>query len=376
MDVESSSISSREVSPRRSNGVRSNSAYTSRMNSTDARQGELQQHTVTTVSGDHESVGDHCPPGEDVINQEMAICESGQNETQTEPREQVTPPSSSETQRLHNNIHEDRHRPIRSAGERDTHHSDSEPDVTGDTSTSNRRRGKGALMCMTLTRITALVVLAIVIAGVFSVPIILFVIKTNEDRVSGSHLNFLQSQFQNTASTFIVQAPPAAECSAEVYTGEVCQSVLAARQSCILGRENSAEVFVTQTQPLQVLVEQELVGLQVIPLSPDCEGELLSFLCVEAFGGFCDGTGTVHRTTRQECERITTTVCAAEFEIILPLLESRGFETSCDAFPESSGLCTSKLRLHDTHSYTISLIFCVNIAHQCMASVFVHKTEL
>ena len=195
MDVENSSISSREVSLRRSNGVRSNSVYTSRMNSTDARQGELQQHTVTTVSGDDESVGDPHQPGEDVINQEIAICESGQNETQTEVREQVSPPSSSETQRLHNNILEDRHRPIRSAGERETHHEDSEPDVAGDTSTSNRRRGKGALMCMTLTRITALVVLAIVIAGIFSVPIILFVIKTNKDRVSGSHhisFNFLQ----------------------------------------------------------------------------------------------------------------------------------------------------------------------------------------
>ena len=196
MDVESSSISSGEASPLRSDGV-----YTSRMNSTDTRQGEVQQQTVTTVSDNNERIGDHCQPEEDIINQEIAISESGQNETQTEPREQVVPTSSSETQRLHNNILEHRQRPQRSAGERETHHEDGGPDVTGDTSASNRRRGEGALMCMTLTRITALVVLATVIAGIFSVPIILFVIKTNQDRVSGLHhevhilFSFLQSQF-------------------------------------------------------------------------------------------------------------------------------------------------------------------------------------
>ena len=133
------------------------------------------------------------------------------------------------------------------------------------------------------------------------------------------------------------------ECYAEVYTGEACQSVLAARQSCIPGRENSTEMSVSLTPSLQGLVEEQLVGLlTLITPSPDCESELQSFLCVEAFAGFCDSTGTVHRTTRQECERLTNTVCAAEIQLILPLLEANGFKLSCDTFPDSSSMCSSK----------------------------------
>ena len=139
------------------------------------------------------------------------------------------------------------------------------------------------------------------------------------------------------------QDTSAADCSAELYIGEECQSVLAARQSCIPGRENSAEVFVLLPQSQQVILEQQLAALQqLVTVSPDCESELLSFLCVEVFGGFCDGASAVHRTTRQECERITTTVCATEFQQILPLLKTGGFELSCDTFPESTSICTSK----------------------------------
>ena len=122
--------------------------------------------------------------------------------------------------------------------------------------------------------------------------------------------------------------------------------MLAARQSCIPGRENSTEVSVSLTPSLQRLVEEQLVGLlTLITPSPDCESELQSFLCVEAFVGFCDSTGTVHRTTRQECERLTNTVCAAEIQLILSL-EANGFKVSCDTFPDSSSICSSKYVQH------------------------------
>jgi hypothetical protein len=132
-----------------------------------------------------------------------------------------------------------------------------------------------------------------------------------------------------------------------MYTGEFCRPVLAARQSCIAGRENSSEVLVLLEESLQTVVEQQLVLLlQIVPPSPECGDELLAFLCIEAFSGFCDPTGTVHRTSRRDCERITTTTCAAEFQQILPILQSRGLGVSCDAFPEDTGICSSKM-----HSY-------------------------
>ena len=185
MDMERSSMSSREGSPLKSNG-----AYTSRINSTDAGQRELHvvQQTAAAVSSDDERVENHCLTEEDTpreINQERTISEGGQNEIQTQLQEQVTPPSSSEPQTPHNGMFGDRHRPNGSAaGGGETHHEDNELAITGDTSTGHR--SKGALTCMTLTRITGLVVLAIVIAGIFSVPIVLFALKTNKDRVSGT----------------------------------------------------------------------------------------------------------------------------------------------------------------------------------------------
>ena len=151
-----------------------------------------------------------------------------------------------------------------------------------------------------------------------------------------------------------IQESAVAECIAEEYTGEVCQSVLAARQSCIPSRGNSTEVFVSLVQQQQEL--QLLILLEFTTPSPECEAELLPFLCVEAFSGFCDSEGAVHRTTRQECERVTTRTCAAEFR---QLLEARVFELSCDAFPDSSTICNSKSYVRNNHGIVHCVIYCM-----------------
>ena len=146
-------------------------------------------------------------------------------------------------------------------------------------------------------------------------------------------------------SLLYLQDSTEAECN--TYIGEVCRSVLLARQSCIPGRENSSAVSVSLTTSLQTTVEQQfaqlLMSVTSNTQSPICKTEFLSFLCVEAFAGLCDGNGVVHRTTRQECERITATVCAAELQILLPILEASGFALFCDTFPNSSSICASKL---------------------------------
>ena len=150
-----------------------------------------------------------------------------------------------------------------------------------------------------------------------------------------------------------------AECTVEIYMGEVCQSTLIDRQRCIQGRENTSEVYVSITPSLQAIVEQQLLDLlEFITPSPECKGQLLAFLCVEAFSGFCDSTGIVHRTTRQECEIVTSEVCAAEFEVIFPLLKVSGFYFSCDGLPEITNICNCKLLI-----YTLTLILCNSITN-------------
>ena len=132
------------------------------------------------------------------------------------------------------------------------------------------------------------------------------------------------------------------QCSAEVYSGELCRPVLTARQSCIPGRENSSEVLVLLTPSLRPVVEQQLtILLQLVQPSPECGEELLAFLCLEALAGFCDSSGAVHRSSRQECERVTTRTCAREFLQILPILQESGTDMSCESFPEESSVCSS-----------------------------------
>ena len=91
----------------------------------------------------------------------------------------------------------------------------------------------------------------------------------------------------------------------------------------------------------QAVVEQELAQLfLLIQTSPECGDGLLEFLCLEAFSGLCDPFGAVQRTLRIDCERITTRTCAAELQLILPILQSRGIAVSCDSFPEESSACS------------------------------------
>ena len=107
-------------------------------------------------------------------------------------------------------------------------------------------------------------------------------------------------------------------------------------------------MYIPISQSLQAIAEWQLIDiLQSITPSPECEGQLLAFFCVEAFSGFCDSTGIVHKTTRQECELVTSEVCAAEFEIIFPLLEESVFHLSCNTFPEINSICNCKLSVHN-----------------------------
>lgn len=269
---------------------------------------------------------------------------TGQNpDTQTNLQQQVhdipTSPRAG-----NNHLHEDMH---------NINRQDEEPETTVAIAT-DRQMKKGALLCLSATKIMALIILGIVIAGVFSVPIALFVLKTNHSSVSTTNRNeyFIESVYPKSHILYLQDSTllDSTETECNTYTGEVCQSVLLARQSCIPGRENSTAVSVSLSPSQHTTVEQQFAQLLMsVTPSPSCNTELQSFLCVEAFAGLCDGNGAVQRTTRQECERITTTVCAAEFQIILPKLEADGFALSCDTFPNSSSICTSKFSL--SHNY-------------------------
>jgi hypothetical protein len=167
-----------------------------------------------------------------------------------------------------------------------------------------------------MAKITGLLILGTAIAGLFSVPVALFILKANDSSAEGV-------------------------CTGEVYRGDICRTFLAARQSCIPGRENSAEILVVLTESQQAIFEQGLSALRpFLSTSPECGDELLEFFCLEA--GLCDPAGVIQRTSRQECERITTRTCATEFQQVLPILQGGGLDVACDTFPEESSACTTR----------------------------------
>ena len=102
---------------------------------------------------------------------------TGQSDTQTNLQQQVgdvpTSPSSETAgnYHLHEHVSEENHHEL-------------EPETTIATQPKDRQMKKGALLCLSATKIMALLILGIVIAGLFSVPVAVFVLKTHHFSVS------------------------------------------------------------------------------------------------------------------------------------------------------------------------------------------------
>lgn len=102
---------------------------------------------------------------------------AGQSDTWTNLQQQVhdvpTSPSSERAGNYH--LHE---------GVGGENHHELEPETTIATQPKDRQMKKGALLCLSATKIMALMILGIVIAGLFSVPVAFFVLETNHFSVS------------------------------------------------------------------------------------------------------------------------------------------------------------------------------------------------
>ena len=112
------------------------------------------------------------------MNMERSVT-AGQSDTQTNLQQQVhddpTSPSSERAGNYHLHVHEDVGR---------EYHHELEPETTIATQPKDRQMKKGALLCLSATKIMALIILGIVIAGLFSVPVAVFVLKTHHFSVS------------------------------------------------------------------------------------------------------------------------------------------------------------------------------------------------
>ena len=100
------------------------------------------------------------------MNMERLVT-AGQSDTQTNLQQQVhDDPTSPSSERAGNYVGGENHHELAATQPKD------------------KQMKKGALLCLSATKIMALMILGIVITGLFSVPVAFFVLKTNDFSVS------------------------------------------------------------------------------------------------------------------------------------------------------------------------------------------------
>ena len=132
------------------------------------------------------------------------------------------------------------------------------------------------------------------------------------------------------------------ECSAEVYTGEVCQSALLTRQNCISGLCNSTEVLIPGGASQVELEQQVIAFLSLFDLlipSPACIEAFVPFLCFFTFRLCDNSSGELHLPVFGECESLTTETCAREFQTAVSLMSTDDL-LQCQQLPDSPLLNT------------------------------------
>ncbi len=108
----------------------------------------------------------------------------------------------------------------------------------------------------------------------------------------------------------------------EVYEG-VCKQHLLVYQNCssnTTAANSSLEgsggvVYIPSGQDSQKDCAHEILTAVTVFLRPsaECEGDLLSYVCLSLFG-VCTDSSEVVRPSSGQCERLRTEVCASEWE--------------------------------------------------------------
>lgn len=135
-------------------------------------------------------------------------------------------------------------------------------------------------------------------------------------------------------------------CFPETYKGRVCRQSLQLLQSQLCPTVIFSGIQIpsraAQSQKaLEDLATQLLNGLKRIS-NPECELAATPFLCFYIFG-LCDITGNLLLPSSEQCEQITSDVCAQEWAIAMAVLGSEQLPT-CESLPEDHELqqCSGK----------------------------------
>jgi hypothetical protein len=139
-------------------------------------------------------------------------------------------------------------------------------------------------------------------------------------------------------------------CVPDVYTGAVCRDTLQLHQQCLSNSYSDSEVYVPSDRDQQQLEQQVallIAGLQTLTPSPECSEAAIPLICLFYFG-LCDSGGELQLPSATQCETVSNTTCAREFQLATAILGSDALP-QCEILPTTSAftLCASKYEQYD-----------------------------
>ena len=100
------------------------------------------------------------------------------------------------------------------------------------------------------------------------------------------------------------------------YTKSACLQALNQIKACFPGVKNSSNVEIPMNVD-QVANENTALliinGLSLLGATEACRSSFIPFMCLQLFP-LCDGNGTAHKPSRDQCIEISTVVCKEEWQ--------------------------------------------------------------
>ena len=143
-------------------------------------------------------------------------------------------------------------------------------------------------------------------------------------------------------------------CTPEIYNGSICREALQTRQSCLLDRNTSGDIFIAVDPASSQSSREEqaslfIQGLSLLAPGPECMKAVAPFLCFYIFA-LCNSNSRLLQPSSGECREITDNVCAREFQTAA-MFATADQLPQCQLLPDTALNCNSKTPT--VHSYNI-----------------------
>ena len=135
------------------------------------------------------------------------------------------------------------------------------------------------------------------------------------------------------------------------YTKSACLQALIQSKECLFEeQQNSSNIMIAANvdQEANENTAQLIIsGLPLLGATEMCTSSFIPFMCLYLFP-LCDGNGTAHKPSRDQCIEISTVVCKDEWQKALTLPVIKNQLPDCETLPITTLSCEGKRFVHAT----------------------------